>query len=102
MGKLYGMNHEIHETHENRRVDADVRALLAEFVEKVALLRRDMQHKGELEKYGARFSRIEQKLFALADCIEASDPDFAKALRNAWARPAMSLAFRNAAHQKEE
>ena len=83
-------------------MDSDVKALLAEFVEKVALLRRDMQRKGELEKYEARFSRMEQKLLALADRVEAADPDLAKTLRNAWARPAMSLAFRNAAHQKEE
>jgi hypothetical protein len=83
-------------------MDPDVRALLAEFVEKVALLRRDIQHKGELEKYEARFSRMEQKLGALADRVASSDPDLAKALRNAWARPAMSLAFRNAAHQKDE
>lgn len=85
-----------------KEMDDDVRALLAEFVEKVALLRRDMQHKGELEKYAARFSRMELKLTALADRVEAADPELAKALRNAWARPAMSLAFRNAAHRKED
>jgi len=83
-------------------MDADIRTLLGEFIEKVALLRRDMQHKGELEKYAARFSRMELKLHALADRIEASDPELAKALRTAWARPAMSLAYRNAAHQKDE
>jgi hypothetical protein len=83
-------------------MEGDLNALLAEFVEKVALLRRDMQHKGELDKYAARFSRMEQKLTALADRLEASDPDLAKALRNAWARPAMSLAFRNAAHKKDD
>jgi hypothetical protein len=83
-------------------MDPEVTALLAEFVEKVALLRRDMQHKGELDKYAARFSRMERKLMALADRVEASDPDLAKGIRNAWARPAMSLAFRNAAHQKDE
>ena len=83
-------------------MDSDVRALLAEFVEKVALLRRDIQHKGELQKYEARFSRMEGKLLALADRVEPSDPDLAQALRSAWARPAMSLAFRNAAHQKDE
>jgi hypothetical protein len=83
-------------------MDDDVSALLAEFVEKVALLRRDIQHKGELEKYAARFSRMEQKLTTLADRLEASDPGLAKALRNAWSRPAMSLAFRNAAHRKED
>lgn len=83
-------------------MDPEVKALLAEFVEKVALLRRDVQHKGELEKYAARFSRMEQKLLALADRVEAADPELAKTLRNAWARPATSLAFRNAAHQKDE
>lgn len=96
------MNHEIHETHENGVMDSEVRTLLSEFVEKVALLRREMQHKGELEKYEARFSRMEQKLLALADRIEAADPELAKTLRTAWTRPAMSLAFRNAAHQKDE
>ena len=87
---------------ENRQVNAEIRSLLAEFVEKVALLRRDMQHKGELEKYEARFARMEEKLTALADAVEASDPELAKSLRNAWARPAMSLAFRNAAHQQDD
>ena len=82
-------------------MDAALGTLLVEFVEKVALLRRDMQHKGELEKYAARFTRMEQKLTALAAEIEGSDPDLARALRNAWARPAMSLAYRNAAHQKD-
>ena len=75
--------------------------LLLEFVEKAALLRRDVQHRGEMEKYAARFARMEQKLNALAAEVEGADPDLAKALRNAWARPAMSLAFRNAAHQKD-
>lgn len=83
-------------------MDGDLKALLAEFVEKVALLRRDMQHKGELDKYAARFSRMEQKLTALAERIEVADPDLAKALRQAWARPATSLAFRNVAHKKED
>ena len=82
-------------------MDPAAKALLVEFVEKTALLRRDMQHKGELESYAARFSRIEQKLTALADSLDSSDPDFAKAIRNAWARPAMSLAYRNADHQKK-
>jgi len=81
--------------------DPDTDALLVEFVEKTALLRRDMQHKGELEPYAARFARIEQKLTALADRVEASDPALAKALRTAWGMPARSLAFRNVEHQKK-
>jgi len=45
--------------------------------------------------------RIEQKLSALAERISSEDPELAKALRTAWQLPARSLAFRNAAHQKD-
>ena len=83
-------------------MDPEISALLVEFVEKAALLRRDAQHKGELEKYAARFARMEQKLAALADRLDGSDPALAKSLRNAWARPAMSLAYRNAEHRKKD
>ena len=83
-------------------MDGASKAALVEFVEKAALLRRDVQHRGEMDKYAARFSRMEQKVRALADRIESSDVELAKAIRNAWARPAISLAFRNAAHQKDE
>jgi len=83
-------------------MDPEVAASLVEFVEKTALLRRDLQQKQDLDKYAARIARIEQKLTALAGRVEASDPELAKALRNAWARPAMSLAYRNADHQKRQ
>ena len=79
----------------------DLAAALTELVEKMGLLRRDMQRNGDLEKYEARFARIEQKFSALAERIAQSDPDVAKALRGAWQLPARSLAFRNAAHQKD-
>ena len=82
-------------------MDADIAAQLVEFVEKVGLLRRDMQHKKELEKYEARFQRIEQKFNALAERLSREDPELAKALRTAWQLPARSLAFRNADHQKD-
>jgi hypothetical protein len=82
-------------------MDAGTAALLLEFVEKTALLRRDMQHKGDLERYEARFARIEQKLTALADQLATSDPELAKALRTAWTLPGRTLAFRNAEHQKK-
>ena len=82
-------------------MDKDTAGLLIELIEKVGLLRRDMQQKKELEKYEARFQRIEQKLNALAERVSADDPDVAKALRTAWQLPARSLAFRNADHQKE-
>ena len=74
---------------------------LVELVEKIGLLRRDMQHRGELEQYEARFARIDQKFSAIAAAIAETDPDTAKALRTAWQLPARSLAFRNAAHQKK-
>lgn len=79
----------------------DTQALI-ELVEKVGLLRRDMQHRGELEKYEARFARIDQKFSAIATAIAEHDPDTAKALRTAWQLPARSLAFRNAEHQKKD
>ena len=83
-------------------LDPELSTLLVELVEKVGLLRRDLQHRGDLEKYQARAQRIEQKLSALADRVEATDPATAKALRTAWQLPARSLAFRNAAHQKKD
>ena len=82
-------------------MDTDTARLLTEFIEKVGLLRRDMQQKKELEKYEARIQRIEQKLNALAERLSGEDPELAKALRTAWQLPARSLAFRNAEHQKE-
>jgi hypothetical protein len=80
--------------------DPDLAKLLTELIEKVGLLRRDMQQKKELDRYEARFMRIEQKFNALAEHISRTDPDVAKALRTAWQLPARSLAFRNRDHQK--
>ena len=82
-------------------IERETAALLVELIEKVGLLRRDMQHKKELEKYEARFQRIEQKFNALAEHLSQEDPDLAKTLRTAWQLPARSLAFRNADHQKK-
>ena len=83
-------------------IDKELATLIVDFVEKVGLLRRDLQHKKELEKYEGRVARIEQKLSALAEKVSADDPELAKALRTAWQLPARSLAFRNADHQKKE
>ena len=83
-------------------MDPELARLLTELVEKVGLLRRDMQHRGDLEKYEARVARIDQKFSALVERISQSDPDLAKSLRTAWTLPARSLAFRNAEHRKKE
>ena len=83
----------------SERVPAELAALLIEFVEKVGLLRRDIQHRNELEKFEARIQRIEQKLSALAEAVSIQEPELAKAIRTAWQLPARSLAFRNADHQ---
>jgi exonuclease V gamma subunit len=82
-------------------MDTELVKRLIEFVEKVGLLRRDMQQKKELEKYEARFARIDQKFSALAEFISEDQPDLARQLRTAWQLPARSLAFRNAEHQKD-
>ena len=74
--------------------------LIADLVEKVALLRREIEHQKDEERYAARIARIGQKIEALAGAIEAGDPAAAKSIRTAWEKPARSLAFRNAAHQK--
>jgi hypothetical protein len=80
-------------------VHPEIAALLVDLVEKVGLLRRDLQQKQDLEKYGARVTRIESKLSALAERVSRDDEALAKTLRTAWALPARSLAVRNAGHQ---
>ncbi|MDA1185038.1 MAG: hypothetical protein O2930_10395 [Acidobacteria bacterium] len=75
---------------------------MTELVEKIGLLRRDMQHKGDLDKYEARVARIEHKLTALAEAIAERDPELAASLRTAWRLPARTLAFRNAEHRKAD
>jgi hypothetical protein len=79
----------------------DLGPLLVALVEKVGLLRRDLQHKGDLDPYAARITRIEQKILALADHLEGTNPALAKEIRTAWSLPARSLAFRNAEHKKD-
>jgi hypothetical protein len=76
-------------------------AALIELVEKTALLREAIKRRGDDEHYAARIERMTQKLEALAKSIDGSDPATATALRAAWSRPVRSLAFRNAAHQKD-
>ena len=81
-------------------MDPELATLLTELIEKVGLLRRDMQHRGDLEKYEARVARVDRKFSELAEHISRSDSDLAKLLRTAWQLPARSLAFRNAGHRK--
>ena len=83
-------------------MEPEIAVLLTELIEKVGLLRRDMQHRGELERYEGRMARIEQKFSALAELVSRTNPDLAKALRTAWQQPARSLAFRNAEHRKQD
>jgi hypothetical protein len=82
-------------------IDRELATLVVDLVEKVGLLRRDLQHKQDLEKYEGRVARIEQKVSTLADRLATDHADLAKALRTAWQLPARSLAFRNADHQKK-
>ena len=82
-------------------IDREIAQLVVDLVEKVGLLRRDLQHKQDLEKYEGRVARIEQNVSALAERLSADDPELSKALRTAWQLPARSLAFRNAEHRKK-
>lgn len=82
-------------------MEPELATALVELIEKVGLLRRDLQHRGDLDKYEARIARIEQKVSAMATRIAESDPELARSLRSAWQLPARSLAFRNAEHQKK-
>jgi hypothetical protein len=75
--------------------------LIADLVEKVALLRREIEHQKHEERYAARLARIGHKVEAVAEAVAADDPAAAVAIRTAWEKPARSLAFRNAAHQKD-
>ena len=83
-------------------MDPELGRLLTELIEKAGLLRRDLQHHGDLDRYEARVARIDQKLAALAEAVAKSDPALAKALQTAWQLPARSLAFRNAEHKKKD
>ena len=82
-------------------MDPELAVLLTELVEKIGLLRRDMQQRGDLDKYEGRIARIDQKFSSLAERISRTDPELAKKMRTAWQMPARSLAFRNADHQKD-
>ena len=82
-------------------MEPELATALVELIEKVGLLRRDLQHRGDLDRYEARIARIEQKVSAMATRIAESDPELARSLRSAWQLPARSLAFRNAEHQKK-
>ena len=75
--------------------------LVADLIEKVALLRREIEQQKDEERYAARLARIGQKVESLAEAVAADDPAAAAAIRTAWEKPARSLAFRNAAHQKD-
>ena len=75
-------------------MDPELAALLTELVEKMGRLRRDIQARGDLEKYEARVARIDQKFSAFAEAISRTDPAFAKSLRTAWQYPDRSFALR--------
>ena len=77
------------------------RLLLTDFVMMVGLLRRDMKHNKEMERYEGRFSRIDKKFSELAEFVSRDDAEFAKTLRTAFEQPSRTLAFKNAEHQKQ-
>ena len=83
-------------------MDSETGKLLTDFVMMVGLLRREMKHNNEFERYEGRFGRVENKFAALAELISREDPELAKALRTAFEQPARALAFKNAEHRKKD
>lgn len=81
-------------------MDPQEARLLTDFVMMVGLLRRDIRHNSDFDRYAGRFSRIEQKFSTFAELISREDPELAKALHTAFQQPARALAFKNADHQK--
>ena len=82
-------------------MDPQKARLLTDFVMMVGLLRRDIRHNSDFDRYAGRFSRIEQKFSTFVELISRDDPELAKALHTAFQQPARALAFKNADHQKE-
>lgn len=82
-------------------MDPDKARLLTDFVMMVGLLRRDIRHNSDFDRYAGRFARIEQKFSAFAERISLDDPELAKMLHTAFQQPARALAFKNAEHQKK-
>ena len=82
-------------------MDPDKARLLIDFVMMVGLLRRDIRHNSDFDRYAGRFSRIEQKFSAFAELISRDDAELARMLHTAFQQPARALAFKNAEHQKE-
>ena len=82
-------------------MDQELTTPLTDFVMMVGLLRREMKHNNEFERYEGRFGRIDKKFDALAELISRDDPELAKALRTAYQQPSRVAAFKNAEHQKE-
>jgi hypothetical protein len=82
-------------------MDQELKSPFTDFIMMVGLLRREMKHNNEFERYEGRFGRIEKKFDTLAELISRDDPELAKALRTAFQQPARVAAFKNAEHQKE-
>jgi hypothetical protein len=55
--------------------DEAIVPLVIELIEKVGLLRRELQHNQDLDKYEGRIARIEQKIEALADQVSRAGPE---------------------------
>lgn len=78
----------------------DLTDAIVEVIEKAALLRVEIERRGDQEAYAARLSRVAAKIEALAARAGEDDPKVAEAIRMAWQRPIRTLAFRNAEHRK--
>ena len=83
---------------------ADFASLLTELVEKYGSAASRLKRKGDLEKYEARFARIDAMIREDSPNVSRQEnPDLAKALRTAWqtARPQPGLQERGSSEGDE-
>ena len=73
---------------------------MVDLVEKVALLRREIEHQKDDERYAARLARIGQKVEALAEAMTADDPAAPRrSARRGRTRPQPRLPQRGASEE---
>ena len=75
---------------------------LVEVIEKAALVRQEIDRRGDREAYAARLNRLDAKIGQLRGRIADTDSGLADAIKMAWERPVRTLAFRNAEHRREK
>jgi hypothetical protein len=75
---------------------------LVEVIEKAALLRQEIDRRGDQEAYAARVNRLGAKIDLLCATLAETEPALASEIKMAWQRPVRTLAFRNAQRRRDK